>query len=225
MAALIMLILQHSPGRASQDISNDARAAANSTQSQTSAECSSASLWQKLPGSRVSLTIGDRTLHVPVSLPFFHVDRDGGRNSVWFDFHINGANQWSFGGYDPSKPYAWEYLLSIEITSAPGRQSNSEFLSTFLNGAVKSDDLSRKSKNYDVYPDVVDDKFVAKANHNIQLYCINSAPQEIKQVPACIGHVRPWKNAALNYTFGRQFLDNAPSIMACISDLLDTFSR
>jgi hypothetical protein len=224
LAFLICLLTHSATGKASQVAPPDGKGVIDPKQHGATTECSSTSLWQNLPGRKVSVVIGDRILNVPASLPNFHADRDGDRNSAWFEFHIDGANHWSFGGYNSSQPFAWEYLLSIEVTNAPDRKSDRELLSTFLSGYTKNAALSSKNRVFDVYPGVIDDRFVGKTDYSLQIYCNDRLPGGGKQVPACVGYTAPWPNALLTYRFGRQFLVEAPSILSCIDALLRDLS-
>lgn len=185
MAIQFMLLLMQSPAsRASQVTPIEAYTAAYSIQSQTSAQCPSASPWQNLAGPTVTVAIGGRTLHVPTSLPNFHADRDGSRNSIWFNFHISSKSQWSFGGANPDKPFLWEYLITIEVTSAPGRVEDKDFIPLFLSGDKKNDILSNGSKIYDVYPGVLGEKYVGKGQDGVILDCGDIDPSlKRKQAP------------------------------------------
>jgi hypothetical protein len=93
--------------------------------------CPSAKIWQNRPGPSTAITIGDRTLHVPHSLPNSQVEASPTRNTAWFTFHVNNAGDLSFGAYEANRPFLWSYELVVEITSAPGRVDDKEALGCF----------------------------------------------------------------------------------------------
>jgi hypothetical protein len=146
---------------------------------------------------------------------------------AWFSFHVDKYGRLSFGAGEPDRSFYWKYLLIFHVTDAPGRVDDKVLLRTFLQGLSRDPKMSAESGGYDVYPEFTDDWYVHHSGAAmIALMCnnkIQSYPGQ--QVPACTGYSRPWPNAALTYTFGRQFLPVAPVIEACITDMLQYFAR
>jgi hypothetical protein len=193
----------------------------------SAANCKSTNLWRDLSGPYNVIRVGDRTLKIPLTLPYFSVENGTTRNLAWFSFHVDKSGQLSFGGSDASQPFPWKYLLTFHLADAQGRVDDKVLLRTFLQGLSRDPKMSAESGGYDVYPEFTEDWYVkTSASIKIMLACMNNiSSYPGPQVPACTGYSRPWPNAALTYTFGRQLLPVAPAIAACITDMLQYFAR
>lgn len=184
-------------------------------------------IWRSLKGPTIAVQVGDRILKIPSQMPFASIRRENARNSVWFSFHIDKTGNLTFGGPESGNPYLWEYMLSFFVIDTPGRKDNLDTAKSLLQGYQKDDVASASNPIFDVYHTAASDFYFDKdPKRGLVLSCFDLFPHlSRKQVPSCIGYDRPWQDADLSFTFGRQLLPIAPKIFNCISQLLSDFSR
>jgi hypothetical protein len=201
-----------------------------STQSTPTGEapiCQSAPLWRDIPGPRGVVTIGSRTLHIPVAMPFARFDANMVGGDAHFSFHVDPDGRFSFGGIDATKQLIWTYLVTVDVTNAPGQMDNTAFLHFLMQGRTFDQLLSKQNRIYDVYTWGVDTLYVERRHPTLGAYdCLNKFPGfPGPQAPSCSGYQRPWAGAGLKYVFGASFLPIAPLIRNCIEMMLQDFSK
>lgn len=181
--------------------------------------CFSASVWRSVLGPNESVTIGDRTLHIPIKLPFYRHLVEGDRTSIWFRFHINPDGTLAPGTMKDFLSGSNE--LDFHIIDASGAISDSESAKLIVEGHSPEGRLGQ----FTIFHSLGDDVYIDSSTvPQIAFSCSNKEPFFHAYFHSlCEGFRHPWANVSLSYAFGIEFMQHAPEFNSCITQMLADF--